>query len=66
MPEPIKLLLQKLDPDIAAYIANKEDITKDADRGVLSESRKNLLKKAKVKLENYLTEINRILSKFSD
>lgn len=66
MPEPIKLLLQKLDPDTAAYIANKEEITKDADRGVLSGSSKALLKKAKVKLENYLAEINRVLSKFPD
>ena len=59
-------MLQKVDIDIAAYIANREEIIQKANRTVLSESNKSLLKKAKAKLEKYLAEIDRVLSKFPD
>lgn len=66
MPEPVKSLLQKLDIDTASYIANREEIIQKADRGVLSANNKALLKKAKINLEQYLTEINTVLSEFPD
>lgn len=64
--EPVKSLLQKVDIDIAAYIANREEIIQKADNGVLSRNNKARLKKAKNNLEQYLTEINTVLSKFPD